>query len=58
MASGVKVPGIWDFGGVAVITVFGKPGDTVAKDGSLFVPVGTPVEGRDKRRVKRIGGEK
>ena len=28
--------------------------DTVAKDGSLVVSVGTPVEGREKRQVKLI----
>lgn len=32
--------------------------DTVAKDGSLVVTVGTPVESRDERRVKLIGAEK
>lgn len=32
--------------------------DTVAKDGSLVVTVGTPVEGREKRRVKLIEAEK
>lgn len=32
--------------------------DTVAKDGSLVVTVGQPVEGREKRRVKLIEGEK
>jgi hypothetical protein len=32
--------------------------DTVAKEGSLVVTVGTPVEGREKRRVKLIEGEK
>jgi hypothetical protein len=32
--------------------------NTVAKDGSLVVTVGTPVEGREKRRVKLIEGEK
>lgn len=28
--------------------------DSLAKDGSLVVTVGTPVEGREKRRVKLI----
>jgi len=32
--------------------------DTVAKDGSLVITVGQPVEGREKRRVKLIEGEK
>ena len=32
--------------------------DTVAKDGSLVVTVGTPVEGRTKRRVSLIGAGK
>jgi hypothetical protein len=32
--------------------------DTVAKDGSLVVTVGKPVEGRDKRRVKLIEAKK
>jgi hypothetical protein len=32
--------------------------DTVAKDGSLVVTVGKPVEGRDQRRVKLIEGVK
>lgn len=32
--------------------------DTVAKEGSLVVTVGTPVEGREKRRVKLIEAEK
>ena len=32
--------------------------ETVAKDGSLVVTVGDPVEGRKKRRVKLIEGEK
>jgi hypothetical protein len=32
--------------------------DAVAKDGSLVITVGQPVEGRQKRRVKLIEGEK
>lgn len=32
--------------------------DAVAKDGSLVVTVGTPVEGRTKRRASLIGAEK
>ena len=32
--------------------------DTVAKDGSLVITVGQPVEGREKRRVKLIEGQK
>jgi hypothetical protein len=32
--------------------------EVVAKDGSLVVTVGTPVEGRDKRRVKLLDGRK
>ena len=32
--------------------------DAVAKDGSLVITVGKPVEGRDKRRVKLISGKK
>jgi hypothetical protein len=32
--------------------------DTVAKDGSLVNTVGKFVEGRDKRRVKLIDGQK
>ena len=28
--------------------------DTVAKDGSLVITVGQPVEGREKRRVKLL----
>jgi len=32
--------------------------ETVAKDGSLVVTVGSQVEGRDKRRVKLIEGQR
>ncbi len=32
--------------------------DTVAKDGSLVVTVGTSVEGREKRQVKLIEEKK
>ena len=32
--------------------------DAVAKDGSLVVTVGQPVEGREKRQVKLIDGQK
>jgi hypothetical protein len=32
--------------------------DTVARDGSLVVTVGTPVEGREKRRAVLIEGKK
>jgi hypothetical protein len=32
--------------------------DTVAKDGSLMITVGKPVEGREKRFVKLIDGQK
>jgi hypothetical protein len=32
--------------------------ETVAKDRSPVITVGKPVEGRDKRRVKLIEGQK